>query len=225
MIVTAYVKRTLWSLALIGLLAVLAGVGLGLGAGHSIADAAPVSVPRGTLGVGAQRVAPLGDGPVTGGVHVIAVRNTAASLVATAPLAAAPLPRPVVRKKVLRPKVASRTSVRTSAQAKPVVAVSSANSSNSGGWNSARASWYGPGFYGRKTASGAVYTQTMLNVAHKSLPFGTRIEFEYRGRKVIAVVNDRGPFVAGRTFDLGAGTANALGFSGVQTVKYRILGR
>lgn len=221
MIVAAYVKRTLWSLAFIGLLAVGAGVGLGLGAGHSIADAAPVMVPRGTLGVGAQRVAPLGAGPVIGGVHVIAVRNTAASLVATAPLAAAPLPRPVVRKKVARPKVVSRTSVRP----KPVAAVSSAKSSNSGGWKSARASWYGPGFYGRKTASGAVYTQTMLNVAHKSLPFGTRIEFEYRGRKVVAVVNDRGPFVAGRTFDLGAGTANALGFAGVQTVKYRILGR
>ena len=95
----------------------------------------------------------------------------------------------------------------------------------SSGWSSAKASWYGPGFYGRRTASGAVLTQGMMNVAHKSLPFGTRILFEYRGRTVTAVVNDRGPFIAGRTFDLGPGTAAALGFEGVQTVRYRVLGR
>lgn len=220
MIVTAYVKRTLWSLALLGLLAVVTGVGLGIGAGRSLAGAAPVTVPAGTLGVGSQRVAPLGAGPVNGGVQVMAVRNTAASITTTAALAAAPIPRPVVPKKAPRPKVARAA---TAPKAVPVSTVAAA-ASNAGGWKSARASWYGPGFYGRKTASGAVYTQTMLNVAHKSLPFGTRIEFEYRGRTVIAVVNDRGPFIAGRTFDLGAGTANALGFAGVQTVRYRILG-
>lgn len=222
MIVSAYVKRTLWSLALIGVLAAAMGVGLGIGAGRSLAGAAPATVPAGTLGVGAQRVAPLGAGPAVGGVQVIAVRNTAASITSTAALAAAPIPRPAVRKKVVRPKVAVRSAARPKVVA---VAAFSDGSSNDGEWKTARASWYGPGFYGRKTASGAVYTQTMLNVAHKSLPFGTRIEFEYRGRKVIAVVNDRGPFVAGRAFDLGAGTAKALNFAGVQTVKYRILGR
>jgi hypothetical protein len=94
-----------------------------------------------------------------------------------------------------------------------------------GGWQSARVSWYGPGFYGRKTASGAVLTQDMMNVAHRSLALGTRIQFEYRGRTCVAVVNDRGPYVGGRTFDLGPGTAQTLGFSGVGTVRYRILGR
>ena len=149
------------------------------------------------------------------GVQVVAVRQTAASLTATAPLSAAPIPKPRVRRATVRR--ASVTRVSTTAPAQTAAAA--------GGWKSARASWYGPGFYGRRTASGAVYTQTMLNVAHKSLPFGTRIEFEYNGRRVVAVVNDRGPFVAGRTFDLGAGTAKALGFGGVHTVRYRILGR
>ena len=68
-------------------------------------------------------------------------------------------------------------------------------------------------------------TEGMMNVAHRSMAFGTRIQFEYNGRTCVAVVNDRGPFVAGRTFDLGPGTAAALGFSGVGTVRYRILGR
>ena len=91
------------------------------------------------------------------------------------------------------------------------------------GWQTARASWYGPGLFGNKTASGAVLTQGMMNVAHKSMPFGTRIEFRYGGRTAVAVVNDRGPFIAGRTFDLGPGTAKALGFSGVNTVEWRVI--
>ena len=95
----------------------------------------------------------------------------------------------------------------------------------SGGWSSAKVSWYGPGFYGRTTASGAVLTQGMMNVAHKSMAFGTKIQFEYNGKTATAVVNDRGPFIAGRVFDLGPGTAAALGFSGVGTVRYRVVGR
>ena len=95
--------------------------------------------------------------------------------------------------------------------------------STGGTWQTAKASWYGPGFYGRKTASGAVLTEGMMNVAHKTLAFGTRIEFRYGGRTCVAVVNDRGPFVAGRTFDLGPGTAKALGFSGVGTVEWRVV--
>ena len=95
----------------------------------------------------------------------------------------------------------------------------------SSGWSSAKASWYGPGLFGNKTASGAVLTQGMMNVAHKSMVFGTKIQFEYKGKTATAVVNDRGPFIAGRVFDLGPGTAAALGFGGVGTVRYRVLGR
>lgn len=83
------------------------------------------------------------------------------------------------------------------------------------------ASWYGPGFYGRHTASGPVLTLGMMNVAHKSMPFGTKLTFYYDGRKACAVVNDRGPYVHGREFDLGPGTAVALGFGGVQRIGWR----
>jgi rare lipoprotein A len=89
--------------------------------------------------------------------------------------------------------------------------------------NRARVSWYGGSFIGRHTASGAVLTANMMNFAHKSMAFGTRVRFTYHGRSVIAVCNDRGPFVAGRTFDLGPGTAQALGFSGVGTVEWEVV--
>lgn len=91
------------------------------------------------------------------------------------------------------------------------------------GWKSARVSWYGPGFYGKTMAGGGVLTPGSMVVAHRSLPFGTRVELSYKGRTCVAVVRDRGPFSGGRTFDLGPGTARALGFSGVGTVRYRIL--
>jgi len=203
-------KRVMIVLALVGALAVLTGVVLGLGASRSVATAAPATYPVGTLGLGSERVAPL----VTpaGTSHKFDIPTTSvtfASLTTPAVLSAAPIPRPA------RAANASRTGGITPAR----------SAATSGGWKSARVSWYGPGFYGRKTASGAVLTEGMMNVAHRSLPFGTRIQFEYKGRTCIAVVNDRGPFVGGRTFDLGPGTATTLGFGGVGTVKYRILGR
>ena len=55
-------------------------------------------------------------------------------------------------------------------------------------------------------------------VANKSLPCGTRVTFSYGGRTVVATVDDRGPYVGGRTWDLNQNTAAALGFSGVATV-------
>lgn len=111
----------------------------------------------------------------------------------------------------------------------PVVRTSSSSArsagSSSSGWQSASVSWYGPGFYGNTMAGGGTLTPDSMVVAHRSLPFGTRIQFEYNGRSTTAVVMDRGPYVGGRTFDLGPGTARALGFGGVGTVRYRILGR
>jgi rare lipoprotein A (peptidoglycan hydrolase) len=55
-------------------------------------------------------------------------------------------------------------------------------------------------------------------VANKELPCGTKVTFDYHGRTVTAVVDDRGPFVPGREFDLNQNTAAALGFAGVDTV-------
>lgn len=91
------------------------------------------------------------------------------------------------------------------------------------GWKSAKVSWYGPGFIGNTMAGGGTLEWGSMVVAHRSLPFGTRIEFEYNGLTCVAVVQDRGPYAGGRIFDLGPGTAAALGFSGVGTVRYRVL--
>jgi len=92
----------------------------------------------------------------------------------------------------------------------------------SGGWKSARVSWYGSAFYGHTMAGGGTYGPTVMGVAHKSLPFGTRVQITYNGRTVTVPVVDRGPYTPGRTFDLTYATAQALGFSGVGTVKWRI---
>ncbi len=93
------------------------------------------------------------------------------------------------------------------------------------GWRTARVSWYGPGFYGNTMAGGGTLQPDSMVCAHRSLPFGTKISFKYNGRSVTAVVQDRGPYVSGRTFDLGPGTAKALGFGGVGDVQYRVIGK
>ena len=95
----------------------------------------------------------------------------------------------------------------------------------SGGWSTAVASWYGPGFYGQHMADGEVLRPDSMIVAHKTMPFGTLIEFSFRGHRAVAKVADRGPYVAGREFDLGPGTARVLHFDGVARVRYRIIGR
>ena len=74
------------------------------------------------------------------------------------------------------------------------------------------ASWYGPGFYGNRTACGRTLGYGTLGVAHKWLPCGTRVTFRYRGRSVTAPVIDRGPYAAGRDWDLTAATKRRLGF-------------
>jgi rare lipoprotein A (peptidoglycan hydrolase) len=93
------------------------------------------------------------------------------------------------------------------------------------GWRSAKVSWYGPGFYGHGMAGGGTLTKGSLVLAHKTLPFGTMVEVSYKGKTVVAPVMDRGPFVAGREFDLGPAVANALNMFSVATVTYRIVGR
>ena len=76
---------------------------------------------------------------------------------------------------------------------------------------SGKASWYGPGFDGRPTASGAIFDQEGWTVASRTLPLGTMLYITHGSRGVLALVNDRGPFVASRVLDLSHGVANALG--------------
>jgi rare lipoprotein A (peptidoglycan hydrolase) len=72
------------------------------------------------------------------------------------------------------------------------------------------ASWYGPGFDGRTTASGAVFDQEGWTVASRTLPLGTMLLITRGERHVLALVNDRGPYVGGRVLDLSKGVAAAL---------------
>jgi hypothetical protein len=80
-------------------------------------------------------------------------------------------------------------------------------------YRSALATWYGPGFYGNRTACGQTYTQDILGVAHRTLPCGTRVSILYRGRTVTVPVIDRGPY-GEADFDLSYATARQLDFSG-----------
>jgi rare lipoprotein A len=72
------------------------------------------------------------------------------------------------------------------------------------------ASWYGPGFHGRTTANGERYDMHGLTAAHKTLPFGTRLEVCYQGCTTVRI-NDRGPFIGARELDLSYGAAQAVG--------------
>jgi peptidoglycan hydrolase-like protein with peptidoglycan-binding domain len=74
-----------------------------------------------------------------------------------------------------------------------------------------RASWYGPGFYGNRTACGQRLRKKTVGVAHKKLACGTRVVFAYRGRWVRARVIDRGPYIRGRAWDLTRPLAERLG--------------
>jgi hypothetical protein len=78
----------------------------------------------------------------------------------------------------------------------------------------AQASWYGPGFYGQRTGCGGTLWAGKLGVAHKTLPCGTMVTFKRGSREVRVPVIDRGPYVAGREYDLTAATAQKLGFHG-----------
>lgn len=89
------------------------------------------------------------------------------------------------------------------------------------------ASWYGPGFAGRLTASGERFDPGALTCAHRTLPFGTRLEVTNldNGRSVEVRVNDRGPYARGRLLDLSAEAARRLGMrtSGTARVRVRII--
>lgn len=75
------------------------------------------------------------------------------------------------------------------------------------------ASWYGPGFYGNHTACGQVFTPVSYGVAHKTLPCGSEVVLTNGGHTVRATVIDRGPYIAGREFDLTGPVKAALGCS------------
>ena len=92
------------------------------------------------------------------------------------------------------------------------------------GGEEGEASWYGPGLYGRKTASGEVLRPGTLTAAHRTLPFGTclRVTNLENGRVVEVRVNDRGPYAAGRIVDVSETAARALGMRGQGVTRVRL---
>ncbi|WP_369795464.1 septal ring lytic transglycosylase RlpA family protein [Synechococcus sp. GFB01] len=90
-----------------------------------------------------------------------------------------------------------------------------------------KASWYGPGFYGNRTANGEVFRPGTMTAAHRTLPFGTRVRVTNlnNGRTAVVRINDRGPFHGSRVIDLAHGAATQLGVvsSGLARVKLEVL--
>jgi peptidoglycan lytic transglycosylase len=82
----------------------------------------------------------------------------------------------------------------------------------------AGASYYGPGLYGNGVACGGTLEPGTLGVANKTLPCGTEVKLRYHGRQITVPVIDRGPYVAGRDYDLTEATKEKLGFPGVGDV-------
>lgn len=89
------------------------------------------------------------------------------------------------------------------------------------------ASWYGPGFNGKRTANGERYNMNGISAAHKTLPFGTivRVTNMNNGRSLNVRINDRGPFVKNRIIDLSKGAAKKLDMiaAGVVPVKLKVI--
>jgi hypothetical protein len=85
-------------------------------------------------------------------------------------------------------------------------------------FHAAEASYYGPGLYGSGVACGGTLQPGTLGVAHKTLPCGTKVRLRYHGRSITVPVIDRGPYVAGRDFDLTEATRERLGFPGVDVL-------
>jgi len=83
-----------------------------------------------------------------------------------------------------------------------------------------RATLFGPGLYGNKTACGRVLTPFLHGVAHKDLKCGTLVAILYQGREVVVPVVDRGPYHPGYSWDLTQATADALAFTGAGAIGY-----
>lgn len=88
-----------------------------------------------------------------------------------------------------------------------------------------RASWYGPGFHGRKTASGQTFDPRQLTAAHPRLPLGSRARVTNldNGKAVEVTINDRGPHGGGRIIDLSRAAARRLAMGGTARVSIEAL--
>jgi rare lipoprotein A (peptidoglycan hydrolase) len=87
------------------------------------------------------------------------------------------------------------------------------------------ATWFGPGFYGQKTACGQTMSPVIVGVASRTLPCGTLVLVNYKGHRLTVPVIDRGPYANGVTWDLTWGAASALTISETVHIKTKIVGQ
>ena len=87
------------------------------------------------------------------------------------------------------------------------------------------ATWFGPGFYGQKTACGQTMSPLIVGVASRTLPCGTLVLVNYKGHRLTVPVIDRGPYANGATWDLTSGAASALTITETVHVKTKIVGQ
>lgn len=102
-----------------------------------------------------------------------------------------------------------RKVVSVAAVAAALLSVSTAAYAQCGG-----ASWYGPGFNGKRAASGEIFNENAMTAAHRSLPFGTKllVTDQATGKHINVTINDRGPYHGKRIIDLSKAAASQLGF-------------
>ncbi len=86
------------------------------------------------------------------------------------------------------------------------------------------ATWFGPGFYGQKTACGQTMSPVIVGVASRTLPCGTLVLVKYKGHRLTVPVIDRGPYANGATWDLTWGAASALAITETVHVKTKVVG-
>lgn len=88
------------------------------------------------------------------------------------------------------------------------------------------ASYYGKELAGRRTASGERFNPSAMTAAHRTLRFGTRVRVtnSRNGRSVVVRINDRGPFVKGRSIDLSSGAARAIGMGTMARIRMEVIG-
>ena len=130
---------------------------------------------------------------------------------------------------VLTPAQTRRTRAAAQNQAPVLTVVEAAGSGIPSGYTrtgqtfSGTASWYGPGFVGSPTASGAPYDPERLTCANKEVPLGTVLRVSANGRSVSCLVNDRGPYVGDRILDMSRAGSRALGYDGLAAVVIEVL--
>ena len=204
-------KRRLldWLTPLVAWVVLVAVPGAGLGFCAAIRAASPPAVPVADAAIVPEKGAVL---PLTiiAAEPPDAARRVAAPSTAEAKPASKP---PKVTKKAAKP--AAKPSKKKAAIDKKTLSKVIVG----------RASWYGPGFYGKRTASGERFDAKAMTLAHRHLPMGTRVRVTNlaNGKVVVARVNDRGPFGSNRVADLSEGAAKRLGISGVARVRLEIL--